>query len=91
MTTLTAMELQALLVCIDPRKSADEMINDPGMVMAGLHEMMEECGWSRHQAAAIIGSLEHKRMGSSDYNDGNGHIFWPTDEGYRAAYAALAA
>jgi hypothetical protein len=50
---------------------------------------MQELGWSRHQAAAIIGSLEAKGMGCGDHNEGNDHIFWPSEAGYRAAYAAL--
>ena len=89
MTELTKMELQALMVCIDKNATVNEMIADSGMVMAGLPEMMEECGWTRHQAAAVIGSLQEKGMGCSDGNMGNGHIFWPSEAGYRAAYAAL--
>jgi hypothetical protein len=57
--------------------------------MAGLLEMMKALGWNKKQVAALIGSLEEKKMGTSDGNYGNGHIFWPSEEGYRAAYAAL--
>lgn len=89
MTKLTKNEIEALQVCIDKDIDVEYMIDDAGQIMHGLPEMIETLGWSKHKAAAVIGSLESKGMGESDGNRGNGHIFWPSEEGYRAAYAAL--
>jgi hypothetical protein len=84
---ITNMEKLALQSCCNMALSADSMINDPGQVMSGLPEMMEEHGWSRHATAGVMSSLTEKGLGYSDDNEGNGHIFWPTDEGYRLAFA----
>ena len=89
MTTLTENEIKALQCCISQSSTAEYMKADPGSVMAGAPEMMKALGWNHKQVAALINSLEQKGMGFGDDNEGNGHIFWPSDAGYDAAYAAL--
>lgn len=89
MTTITENEKTALICCVDPKGNVESMIEDQGQVMSGLPEMMEVLGWNKKQVAALIGSLEEKGMGYSDENEGNGHIFWPSEKGYQAAYDAI--
>lgn len=88
--TPTSSEIKALICCIDPKGSAEGMLSDSGQVMSGLPEFMDALGWNKKQVAALIGSMEEKGYGSSDENDGNGHIFWPSKEGYEIAYAEIA-
>jgi hypothetical protein len=85
----TENEIKALLCCINPEAGVDGMMEDQAQCLAGFDEFKEALGWNRKQVAALICSLEKKGYGYGDDNEGNGHIFWPSREGYEVAFDAL--
>ena len=81
---LTTNEAQALEICLnyDTRESQLEDNFSNG----GSEEFQAALGWSKHQVAGLISSLEQKGLGWGDDNDGNGHIFWLSELGVNTIF-----
>lgn len=74
MTTITKNEFIALQTCLNYDTREGQLSDNYSN--GGQEEFKSALGWNDKQVSALIGSLEKKRLGWSDDNDGNGHIFW---------------
>jgi len=84
---LTSNEITALKTCLN-YDSLEGQLSD-NYSNGGHEEFKKALGWNNKQVSALIGSLESKGMGYGDDNDGNGHIFWLSEEGVRAIFAVI--
>lgn len=92
MTHLTDNELKALALCVAPNKDPEYMKDDRGCWLAGAPEMRKALGWTEHQVAGLLSSLEQKGMGFGEYtcpDELETHVFYPSDAGIDAAYAYI--
>jgi len=74
--TLTDNEIRAIKLTLNYDNRDDQLCDN--FSNAGMEEMMLEFGWSHHQVAGLMGSLEKKRMGFYDKDD---ELFWLTEKG----------
>ncbi len=74
--TLTENEIKAIKLTLNYNDRESQLSDN--FSNAGMDEMMEEFNWTRHQVAALMGSLEKKRLGFYDSEDG---LFWLTEKG----------
>ncbi len=84
MTYLTKNEISALKLCLNYHNRETQIADNYSN--AGHPEFKKALDWNDNQVSALIGSLEKKGMGFGDDNNGNGHIFWLTEEGINAIF-----
>lgn len=82
--SLTENEINAMECCLN-YDSRESQLTD-NYSNGGHDEFKGALGWNDKQVAALIGSLESKGMGWGDDNEGNGHIFWLSEEGVNAIF-----
>lgn len=75
---LTQNEITALMTCLNYETRAGQLSDNYSN--GGQEEFKAALDWNDKQVAALIGSLESKGMGYGDHNEGNGHIFWLSEE-----------
>lgn len=85
MTTLTANEIIAMKACLNYKKRECQL--EDNFSNAGAAEFREELGWSKHQVAGLISSLEKKGMGYIDSDECA--LFWLSDEGVNAIFDVI--
>lgn len=86
---LTENEIKALKICLNYDERVTQLSDN--FSNGGHEEFKAELGWDDKQVAALIGSLEKKGMGSGDDNEGNGHIFWLSEDGVNAIFDIIEA
>ena len=86
---LTQNEIVAIKLCLNYNNREAQHCDN--FSNGGSEEFKEALGWNNKQVAALIGSLEEKGMGYGDDNEGNGHIFWLSDEGIDAIFDIIEA
>jgi hypothetical protein len=87
--SLTENEVKALEVCLNYGDREAQLCDN--FSNGGHKEFKAALGWNNKQVSALIGSLESKGMGYGDDNDGNGHIFWLSEEGVNAIFDIIEA
>lgn len=81
---VTENEAAALILCLNYNSIEDQLSDNYSN--GGTEEFCKALGWTKHQVAGLIGSLEKKGLGELDSNDGNGDIFWLSEKGVHTAF-----
>lgn len=89
MTNLTQNEIIALKTCLNYKTREGQLCDNYSN--GGQDEFKQVLGWNDKQVAALIGSLEEKKMGYGDDNQGNGHIFWLSELGVNTIFDIIEA
>lgn len=84
MTNLTQNEIIALKTCVNYKTREGQLCDNYSN--GGQEEFKQALGWNDKQVSALIGSLEDKKMGYGDDNEGNGHIFWLSELGVNTIF-----
>lgn len=88
-THLTQNEITALKICLNYDNREDQLSDNYSN--GGAPEFKKALGWNDKQVAALISSLEQKGMGYGDENNGNGHIFWLSEDGVETIFDVIQA
>jgi len=96
MTNITQNEFIALKTCLNYDNLETQLMDNYSN--GGPVEFMAALGWSEHQVAGLMTSLQQKGLGWLDDRSGDSlphktkledHIFWLTDEGTRVVFEEI--